>query len=682
MLWVALLVLALSLTALLPATQAGPLSTPRTLTSAPVSELSTPMAVRAPSAVAEMPIIPASDPALPQVLASVNVGSGPTLAVYDPATQEVYVVNAISNTVSVLNGTAVVATVPLGTTNFTVGDPVAAVYDPSSGYVYVVDRYLFEENGGAVSVIHGTTLLLVIPIGLEPSGAAYDASNGFLYVAESSTGHVAVIDGTGTIANLAVGTDPGAVIFDPADGMDYVANRASANLSVLSGVSVVGTVGVGTQPAAFAFDPLSGAVYVANNQSGNVTLVVGLSAVGDVTTGTNPSFALFEPSDGYVYVSNRNSSDVSLIDGTSVVTSVPTAAGPAGSAFNAATGLVYIVDTVSNEVTVLDGTVSLGNISVGNGPSSATWNSANADLYVTNSNSHNVSVIAAAYYVTFNESGLPPASPWSVDLGSKTSSTTGPSIRFANLPGTYVYTIVAPPGYHVVSATPTSPLTVFDVPVVVSVVFAPTKSSATYDLTFVETGLGSRCSRSSFEWSVTVGNSTQSSTNSTIVFVEPNGTYNYSVSGPSGYSVVSATPGSPVTIAGAPVTVHVTFSRCGEGGSSTFTLTFEERGLPGGTTWCVNMSGSHCSSSDQISISGLSSGTYSFAVVPVNGYTARPSSGSVTIYDRSITVEIRFDSSGSSHHCGGGGGGGGGGWGGGGGGWSSSQYDRAALARD
>ena len=82
-----------------------------------------------------MPIIPASDPALPQVLSSVNVGSGPTLAVYDPATQEVYVVNAISNTVSVLNGTAVVATVPLGTTNLTVGDPVAAVYDPSSGYV-------------------------------------------------------------------------------------------------------------------------------------------------------------------------------------------------------------------------------------------------------------------------------------------------------------------------------------------------------------------------------------------------------------------------------------------------------------------------------------------------------------------------------------------------------------------
>ncbi|MGP8145703.1 MAG: hypothetical protein ACLQC7_08535 [Thermoplasmata archaeon] len=620
----------------------------------PAAELSAPAPLVSTPSAPPHPLLTPPDPVPPQVLASVNVGSGPSMAVYDGGNGYVYVVNSISNSVSILSGTSLVATVPVSNGTVIVGEPTYLVYDPANGFVYVVDRYNFESIGGAVSVLNGTSLLAVVLVGLLPSAAAYDAADEFVYVSEGGSNEVAVLDGTTVIANLKVGSDPGALVYDPADSSVYVANRASANVTVLAGTAVAGSVGVGTQPDALAFDPPLSAVYVENNQSGNVTVLVGMASVGNVLTGTNPSFALFDPVNGYMYVTNRNSSDVSLLNGLGVVTSVPTGAAPVWAAFNPGTGLVYIADAGAAAVTVVDGTAFLGNVAVGNGPTSAVPDLANSDVYVTNSNSHNVSVIATAYAVTFNETGLPGGSSWSVVLATKSLASTSASILFGKLPGSYPYSVAGPSGYRLVSSTPASPVLVTDTAVLVTVTFAAV-SNATYDLVFQESGLSGMCGRS-FSWSVTVGNVTQTSSTTTITFVEPNGTYNYSVVGPSGYTVTSETPASPVTLAGAPVTVDVTFAKfCGHGGYNTFSITFTEFGLRWGTTWCVTVGSTVCSSSGSIRFMGLSSGTYSFTVSPIAGYTAQPASGTVTIYGHSEWVRINF-SGGHSHHCGGDGG--------------------------
>ena len=61
------------------------------------------------------------------------------------------------------------------------------------------------------------------------------------------------------------------------------------------------------------------------------------------------------------------------------------------------------------------------------------------------------------------------------------------------------------------------------------------------------------------------------------------------------------------------------------------TVVFIESGLPSGTQWSVTLNGqTQSSNTDKITFSGLSSGTYSFSV-SATGYTANPSSGSVTI---------------------------------------------------
>lgn len=586
----------------------------------------------------------------PQVLASPQVGSGPAMAVLDPGNGYVYVVNSVANTVSVLDGTTVLANVSVSNATYTVGDPTYLVYDPGNGYVYAIDRYSFETEGGAVSVLSGTSLLGVVPLGLLPSGGAYDPADGYVYVTEAGSAKVVALDGTSLTGTVSVGADPGAAVYSPADRSVYVANRGSDSVSVVSGLGVVRAVPVGSDPVAFGYDPALGDVLVANNGSGNVSVLNGTEVVANVATGANPSAFAFDAATSEMYVANRNASDATILSGTSVVGSVPSGVGPDAAAWGSSTGFVYLANAANASVTVVDGSAVVGNVTVGNTPASAVFDPVLGYLYVTNVNSRNVSVLAIAYAVSFNETGLAPGTLWSVGVGSHSRSSTGSSIVFGELPGSHPYAIPVPAGYVLVSSTPGSPVVVPNGPVTVTVTFGH-PSSAKYALTFDETGLSSMCGHSS-SWSVTVGNVTESSTGASIVFSEPNGTYNYSVAGPSGQSVVSEVPASPVTIAGGPATVQITFGRGGH--SSQYSVTFQENGLPRGTTWCVDLTSTVCSASSQIQFTGLSPGTYSFTIAPVNGYTARPASGTVTIYDHSIIVRVQFSGSHGSHHCGGG----------------------------
>ncbi|HEV8049623.1 MAG TPA: thermopsin family protease [Thermoplasmata archaeon] len=71
--------------------------------------------------------------------------------------------------------------------------------------------------------------------------------------------------------------------------------------------------------------------------------------------------------------------------------------------------------------------------------------------------------------VTFTETGLPPTTPWSVDLNGTVTSGSGPSITFFDPNGSYGYTIGSVPGY-----TPTvgsGTVAVHGAPVSVSVTF-------------------------------------------------------------------------------------------------------------------------------------------------------------------------------------------------------------------
>ena len=596
-----------------------------------------------------------TDPLAPQVLTSVAVGQSPTMAAYDPQNGYLYVTNLNSANISVLDGTTVLATIslePNGT-----GSPDFVVYDPVNTLVYVVDRYNAEGTTGAVTVVYGTTVTATITVGVLPNSATVDTATGAVYVTNSGGSAVAVLMGNASVASVPTGKHPWAAAYDPATGNVYVANNGSGNVSVLSGTVGIGTVAVGTGPDAVAYDPADQDVYVANYATNNVSVLSGLAVAGTVPVGAGPSFLAYDAQNGSVVVANSAGSNLTALNGTGVVLSPTVGTGPVWVAFGPTGGFAYAVNTIDGTVSVLSALAPFGTVAVGSLPTNAVFDPASGDVYVVNSGTNNVSVLAPVYQLSFNETGLPGETTWGVTLGAESQSSSGSSISFDRLPGSYPYTIAPPAGYEVVAATPASPVSVVNADLTVNVVFGPVGSGATYTLLFQESGLNGMCERTA-TWSVTVGNQTVYSNGSSLSFTEPNGTYNYSVGAPSGYSVQSSTPASPVTIAGGNVTVSIVFTHCGQSQPSTSSITFEESGLPRGTKWCVQLDGTTlCSTSDTIRFSGLSSGSYSFVVGNVTGYTASPSAGTIHLDGRNITQEIRFTGR-SGHHCGGGGGGG------------------------
>ena len=463
------------------------------------------------------------------------------------------------------------------------------------------------------------------------------------YVTNSGSGSVSVIQGISVLANVTVGASPDAVTANPVTGVAYVTNGVSNNVSLINGTAVVGTVPVGSAPDFVAYDAANGEEYVTNDGSQNVSVINGTSLAATVPVGSAPDSATFDASNGFVYVANYLSGNLTVLNGTAVVGNPAVGTGPTYGTYDSATGDVLVANYRSNTTSVLSGTAVVGTVPVGLGPYVLSFDAANGFTYVTDSGSASVSVLGPTYSVTFNESGLPASTAWSVTLGESSLTSTTTSVSFSELPGVYAYSVAPPTGFRLVSATLPSPLTVVASAVTVDLEFAP-ETNETYTVTFTSTGF--MCGGHP-TWGVTLANNTQSSSGRSIVFDEQNGTYNYSILPPSGYAVLSATPSSPVTVNGANLTVSVTFGKI-----QVLSITFKEQGLAPGTTWCVTLGSTLCTSGRSIQFANIVPGTYSYSVSPVSGYTIHPAAGTVTVTTRSVTVFVQFK---SNQHGGGGG---------------------------
>ncbi|MDE1862700.1 MAG: hypothetical protein KGI33_07300 [Thaumarchaeota archaeon] len=119
------------------------------------------------------------------VVGTITVGTSPFGVAYDPKMGEIFVTNAGSNTVSVINDTTgkVAATMQLG-------DPLSAAYDSATGEVFVT-----SASHGTVSVISDSsnTVTSTIHVGGAPLGIAYDSATGEVFVTDSESNTVSVI---------------------------------------------------------------------------------------------------------------------------------------------------------------------------------------------------------------------------------------------------------------------------------------------------------------------------------------------------------------------------------------------------------------------------------------------------------------------------------------------------------
>jgi YVTN family beta-propeller protein len=304
------------------------------------------------------------------VISTISVGDAPYGVAVNDGDDSVYVVNSISDTVSVINGRT-------GTVDSTisVGDnPQDAAVNEGDDTVYVTNA-----NSDTVSVINGRTGTVgsTISVGDYPRGVAVNQSDDTVYVANTADGSntVSVINGrSGTGAGtITVGSRPFGVAVNQNDDTVYVTNRVNNTVSVINGRTrnVASTISVGTSPWGAAVDQGDDTVYIANEGVGNaVSVINGRSGTGagTITVGSNPIGVAVDQGDDTVYVANISSGTVSVINGrtgtvndTITVGSGPYDVAVDGSGTNM--GLVYVTNHSDDNVSVIArASVSLGSM--------------------------------------------------------------------------------------------------------------------------------------------------------------------------------------------------------------------------------------------------------------------------------------------------------------------------------
>ncbi|MGI0154932.1 MAG: hypothetical protein ACREDE_02185, partial [Thermoplasmata archaeon] len=233
----------------------------------------------------------------------------------------------------------------------------------------------------------------------------------------------------------------------------------------------------------------------------------------------------------------------------------------------------------------------------------------------------------AAYSVTYSESGLPDGTSWAPTFAGLAESTNDGSLSFAEVNGSWSYSVAAPLGYL---ASPSSGV-VRETGASQTVLLS--FSSRAYSLTFTESGLPRGTS-----WSVDLNGTTNSSMGATIGFFEPNGTYPFTVIPVSPYT---AEPSSgSLAVRGGPVQDEpIVFSIAKR---TLFPVNFTETGLPSGTSWYVSFAGvKNASTTDRVGFLS-ENGTFSYAVGAVSGYTAIPSSGMLHVDGGGVSVAVAF----------------------------------------
>jgi YVTN family beta-propeller protein len=541
------------------------------------------------------------------VVANVSVGITPRVAIYSPATGEIYVANEASDNISVFNGTGVVASISGG--KF----PYAGVYDPNNS-----ELYISEFNSGNVSVIGSTPTNYYVTFqeqGLT-NGTAWGAALGeteypanatevamyavngtYNYTVPFVRGYAQVPGGTVTVA----GNDP-LVNLTFVRTYPVAFNESGLPAQLLWAVTVDNVTVSSTNVTiffaetngtfAYSVSPVPGyATRWAGNftvAASNVTVDVNftpfLYPVDFAESGLAPSTPWSVDFRGVPAGGSGTVIAFSAPNGTYgyTIPPVPGYTTPAGGT----TMVSAAPDTVNLTFVVYEFTVEFveqglpkgtnWSVTLGGQPYNTTASSLSAaepngtyafsiatigrfapqpgsGMLTIDNSSQSVSVTFQAprlpptnYSVTFSESGLPTGRTWSIAWnGSPPTSSTGTTIAFSAPNGSYPFSVGAEPGY---TTAWSGSVTVDGHPATENVSFGPFR----YAVTFVETGLSGGLS-----WSVTLNGTGQASTAPSIVFLEPNGTFDYTVGYISGYAAVGA---GSITVSGAsPANITITF---------------------------------------------------------------------------------------------------------------------------
>ncbi len=384
--------------------------------------------------------LPSSAPASPNSASStVPVGSGPIAEALDTSNDELFVGNAGSDSVTVMNaGTgSVISTISLVFPSYyTEITPTSLTFDPANGYIYITSfsSSPYSTSDGSYAVINGATNSIVTFSGGDPSiaveantyprGSVYVPTNQEVLMTsdDEATGMVQLIvsasyGDSGGYAPVAY--NPYGIVYDSANGYLYVANsELSGSVSVLSDCepvyysptcNLVATIPVGSAPTGEVFDPSNGYIYVADSASNAVSVINGATntVVANIGVGDYPIGLAYDSSASEVLVTNELSGTVSVINtgSNSVVATVPIGPHPDGILYDATNCNAYVTNNVQ------DGTLSVI--------------------------STNCEPISSQFEVTFqsNPSGVNPAVSYTLSNSTSGSGTTPLTINIDSTSG-------------------------------------------------------------------------------------------------------------------------------------------------------------------------------------------------------------------------------------------------------
>ncbi len=241
-----------------------------------------------------------------------------------------------------------------------------------------------------------------------------------------------------------------------------------------------------------------------------------------------------------------------------------------------------------------------------------------------------------SYFLNFTETGLPSGTPWNVSLTPEFGSgfvvsTNGSEIELGWTTGNYSYAIGAVTGYDLSSGASTGTVSVESSSV--SLGFSP----SSYTVRFIEHGLRTAWDT---KWTVTLDGRKRSTTKTSLSFTSLTpGTYSYTVTRLSNYSLNRSYSGSITVSLGGPTKVAAVVDL--KWTLITYRVTFHETGLPALTDWTVSIDGRQ-KSTDGASLSfSLSNGTYAFSA-SASGYLGKPSGGNLTIDGAARSQKISF----------------------------------------
>ncbi len=292
------------------------------------------------------------------VPSAIGVGTHPQGVAVNPANGLAYVVNQISNNVTVIDSAGQVVTVIQLQPSLIPGfnSPVAVAVNtnnasPNYGMVYVAGSV-----SNTVSVIDlSHTVSNEIPVGVRPMDLAFNPVNDNLYVANLFSDNVSVIDtSTETVSTtLNVGTDPLGVGINTNNGDIYIANSGSDDVSVFdsSNALVTTIAAVGTKPVSATYHSLNDEMYVVAADSNNVFPITAAThtLLAPIATGNSPYKSVFNTNNDYLYVGNRADNTLTVIaPDKSIRATISKGNVNIGFAVGQAENQLWVTDTTAN----------------------------------------------------------------------------------------------------------------------------------------------------------------------------------------------------------------------------------------------------------------------------------------------------------------------------------------------